>query len=233
MKFNGLIVAAATVALPAAAAAAPSPLAVSYNVGATTDYVFRGVSQSRGEPAVFAGVDAVRGQAYGGLWASNVDFSAFGDRSTSVEIDAYGGWRPTIEGFGLDVGLLYTGYLDQPRPGPRLDYWEASVAASKSLGPITVGGSLFYSPAFIDTRRGAWYLEAAAAYRISDRVSVSGALGRQSLQSSSDDYTTWNAGLVWSLKPGLSLDLRYYGTDRRELDDPFHARGVASLKAAF
>jgi len=53
---------------------------VSANVALTSDYVFRGVSQTQEDPAISAGVDLTRNGFYAGGWASNVDF---GEKSTA------------------------------------------------------------------------------------------------------------------------------------------------------
>ena len=236
MKFRTLIAATAAVtALSAGVAMAEeaSGPTIAWNFAATTEYVFRGVSQSDEKAAAQAGVDVTYGQFYAGLWTSNVDFSYFGDHSTTEEIDAYGGWRPAIEGFTLDLGFIYYGYLDQPNYLPKVDYWEGAVKVGKSFGPLALGGSVFYSPAFTGTREDAWYYEGNAAYTINDKVAISGAVGHQQLSKSSSVYTTWNAGMTYTIKPGITFDLRYYDTDKNSFGDPYHARGVATLKAAF
>ena len=46
----------------------------SFNIGGTSDYVFRGVSQSDNEPALQGGADIGWGILYAGVWASMVDF---------------------------------------------------------------------------------------------------------------------------------------------------------------
>ena len=46
------------------------------NVGLTTDYVFRGISQTDEKPAIQGGLDYAHSSgAYAGVWASNVDFN--------------------------------------------------------------------------------------------------------------------------------------------------------------
>ena len=46
----------------------------SFNIGVTSDYVFRGVSQTSNEPALQGGADIGWGILYAGVWASRVDF---------------------------------------------------------------------------------------------------------------------------------------------------------------
>ena len=55
--------------------AAPVPdWAISYNFAVTSEYVFRGVSQSAEDPAVQAGVDVTYKLFYVGIWGSGVEF---------------------------------------------------------------------------------------------------------------------------------------------------------------
>ena len=104
------IAATATLALGAAAQAkAEDGPSVSFNVGAASDYVFRGYSQTDSKPQVYGGADLGVGIFYAGTWLSNVDF---GD-STSMEYDLYAGFKPTLGPVSLDVGLVRYGYTNQ------------------------------------------------------------------------------------------------------------------------
>jgi len=117
------------------ASGAASALELSGNVALTSDYIWRGVSQTDGGPAVQGGFDADFGSGlYAGVWASNVDF---GD-DTSVEVDVYGGWAGEISGVGVDVGYIHYHY---PQEGYQLDelyvglsYGPASITYSYDLG---------------------------------------------------------------------------------------------------
>lgn len=201
---------------------------ISWNAAATSDYVFRGVSQTQESPAISAGVDLTNGAFYAGAWASNVDF---GD-DTDAEVDLYGGWRPEVSGWNLDLGgvaYLYTGQPD----GADYDYVELKAAASRAVGPVTVGGAVYWSPDFFGASEDeATYLEANAAFVPADRWTVSGAVGRQWV-SSDLDYATWNLGAAYALTDHLSVDVRYHDTDQHDFGDSYGARAVASLKAAF
>ena len=53
----------------------------SVNAAVTTDYMFRGISQSSNNPAVSAGLDASYGIFYVGFWGSSVDFDGAPDPS--------------------------------------------------------------------------------------------------------------------------------------------------------
>lgn len=202
---------------------------ISANVAVGSDYVFRGVSQTEEEAAVSAGVDLTAGTVYAGVWASNVAFP--GDPDTGAELDLYAGVRPEFAGWTWDLGVI--GYLYDDPSDADYDYVEAKVAASRIVGPATVGFAAYWSPDFFGVAEDeATYVEANAAWSVSDRWTVSGALGRQSV-SSDFDYTTWNLGAAVKLNDTLALDLRYHDTDEHGFGDIYGSRAVASLKAVF
>lgn len=227
-----LAAAAATVALSGAAMA--QELKLSYNVGVTSDYVFRGVSQTQEDPAVQGGVDLTYGVGYVGVWASNVDF---GTKDPSAEIDLYAGVRPTVGDTSLDFGVLYYGY-SKDKGGAAdtglgsFSYVEVKAAASRAFGPATLGVAAYYSPEYPTKGGSATYFEANAAVPIAPKFTLSGALGRQTIKEFKD-YTTWNVGVSYALTDKLSADLRYFDTDEHSLGKIYDSRVAVSLKAAF
>ena len=135
--------AAVAVILTAGAASAQDSPEVAWNLGVTSDYVFRGYSQTSEDPAIFGGVDVTAGSFYAGAWASNVDF---GD-DTDAEVDIYGGYRTEVSGFAVDVGVVGYLYVSQPA-GADYDYAEFKAAASRAFGPVTLGAAVYWSPDF-------------------------------------------------------------------------------------
>jgi uncharacterized protein (TIGR02001 family) len=216
--------AALAVAAPAAAQEAPS---FDFHVGAASDYVFRGVSQTDEHVQVFGGADVSAGQAYAGVWVSNVDFND----TTDAEYDLYAGFKPTLGVVSLDLGVLYYGYVDAPS-GADLDYVELKAAGSVPLGPATLGAQAYYSPNYYAHVDHAFYYEINGAFSPTEKVSLSAALGRQELDGSGD-YTTWNVGVGYALTDHLGVDLRYHDTDEDGLGDIYGSRVVISLKASF
>jgi uncharacterized protein (TIGR02001 family) len=210
MKLFGTA-AAAALALGLTGLAAPASAQdakVAFNVGVTSDYVFRGYSQTNEDPAIQGGVDLTAGSFYAGAWASNVDF---GD-DTDAEVDVYGGYRTEAAGFALDFGVI--GYLYAGEPdGADYNYAEFKAAASRAVGPATFGAAVYYSPDFFGAAdKEATYAEVNAAFSPAPKWTISGAVGQQWLDVS-DDYLTWNAGVGYALSDNLSADARYYDTD--------------------
>ena len=224
-----LAAAAAVAATGGAAHAQDAGPSFSFNVGAASDYVFRGVSQTSESPQLFGGVDVSSGIFYGGVWASNVDF---GD-STDAEIDGYVGVKPTMGPVSLDFGLIYYGYVNEPS-GANWSYWEAKAAGSVAVGPGTVGAAVYYSPDFTGPADDddAVYYEINGSIPLAEKVTASGAVGHQEIDGAGD-YNTWNVGVGFALTDRIGLDLRYHDTDEHGFGKIFDSRGVVSLKATF
>lgn len=230
-----LLGAAASLAMGGAAFAQDeSAVEWSVNIGAASDYVFRGVSQTDEDAQIFGGADLTTGIFYAGVWASNVDFLD----GTDAEVDLYAGVRPQLGPATLDFGVIYYGYVNAPG-GADYDYWEFKAAASVPAGPATLGAAIYYSPDFTSnfTDEGT-YIEVNGAVPLMEKLTLSGALGHQDIEVDNAlliddiDYTTWNVGLGYAITDNVGVDLRYWDTDD---DDDFFGdiadeRVVLSLK---
>jgi len=228
--WSALMAAAATLVLGGSAFAqeAEKPIDLSFNVGAATDYVFRGVSQTDENPQAYAGVDATLwGLGYAGAWVSNVDF---GNR-TDGEFDLYAGVRPTLGPVNIDLGVIYYGYINSPS-GSDQDYVEWKAAASIPAGPATVGAAVYWSNDFFGGTGNATYYEINGSVPFAEKFSISGAVGHQEVDYDGD-YNTWNIGIGYSFNDVLGFDLRYHDTDEHDFGKLYDSRVVLGLKAAF
>ena len=225
MRIHALLAASAVTTAIALAGASPAMAEdVAFNIGATNNYVFRGITQTDEKFAVQGGLDfATDGGFYAGAWASNVDFKD----GTDAEIDLYGGYKTEAGGFALDFGVVAYSYVGAPS-GVSYNNYELKVGASRAFGPATLGAVVYYSPDSWGVESESVYAELNGAYAVSDKISVSGAVGRQTFDPGAD-YTTWNLGGTYALTDKLGLDLRYYDTNLSGYDDAF----VVALKATF
>lgn len=224
---TSLLVAAATVAMGGVALADDAKPTVTFNIGAATDYVFRGISQTDEGGQVSGGADLAYGKFYAGTWLSNVDFN----NGTTMEYDLYMGVKPTAGPVALDLGVIYYGYGNKPS-GPDEAYYEIKAAGSVPVGKATVGAAVYYSPEFPFKTGEATYVELNGSMPVDDKWSVSGAVGHQSVVGPAD-YTTWNVGLGYALTPKVGLDLRYWDTDEHSFGSIYDARVVFGVKATF
>ena len=216
-------------AVSSAAQAADEPaVALAFNLGVSSDYVFRGITQTDENPQVYGGVDATIGKAYVGFWTSNVDFG----NSTSAEFDIYGGFKPTLGMVSLDLGAIYYGYANKPS-GPDEAYWEFKAAGTVPAGSGTIGAAVYYSPEFFGETGTAVYYEGNAAFPIPNtKLTVSGAVGYQWFDAGGS-YTTWNLGAGFAATDHLSFDLRYWDSNDDVYGTQSDARVVVGAKVTF
>ncbi|MBC6413677.1 MAG: hypothetical protein GDA45_01900 [Chromatiales bacterium] len=88
---------------------------LSANVTLTSEYLYRGVTQTNEDPALQGGFDyAHESGFYLGIWASSLEFNGETSDTPSLEIDVYGGISGEFNnGIGWDIGALYYIYPDQ------------------------------------------------------------------------------------------------------------------------
>jgi uncharacterized protein (TIGR02001 family) len=187
----------------------------SMTVGGTSDYVFRGVSLTSGDPAAQGSLDASYGIFYAGVWASNVD----GPGYEPWELDLYAGLKPELGPVTFDFGIV--GYL-YPAAENSFDYYELKAGASMELVKNLTGGvALWYVPSQ-ENAPDVWTVEGSLAYTLPKMgifdPSISGLLG---YSEDSDDtlwlygvnsYTYWNAGITLVVEK-FAMDFRYWDSD--------------------
>jgi uncharacterized protein (TIGR02001 family) len=123
---------------------AASEFEVSGNAAIVTEYRFRGVDLSGGDPAIQGGIDVSHSSGfYVGTWGSSLDEDTVGFGHT--ELDVYGGWTGDLtDGVALDVGAI--AYL-YPNAGPGdFDYFEGYASLGFTLGPVESSIGVAYAP---------------------------------------------------------------------------------------
>lgn len=204
---------AASVALMAASAAHAGEF--SMTVTATSDYDFRGVTQSAGKPALQASIDwAADNGLYVGAWASNVDFGNCCDES--VELDAYVGFAGgDEEGLTFDVGAVYYTY-----PGAEdIDYPELWAGIAYGMFDAKV----WYSWDFFAIDKSAYYLEGNLSIPLPSDFGLSLHLGYNDGEAFDEvgfsSYFDYSVGVTKALG-NWELELKWVdGSDWRELNN--------------
>jgi uncharacterized protein (TIGR02001 family) len=202
----------ALAAAPLLAAAADGPW--SGTLGATTDYVFRGVSQTYDSGALQLGVNYQSPPGwFAGAWTSNVDPYPFG--ATALELDLYGGIRRPL-GDEFSVALTYTHYqyLDDSRPY-RYNYDEIAVSvgyldeivASISYQP----DSTLYSDLGFANRRPSLAYELALRYPLPAGLALTAGAGYYDLQRLFGvSYVAGDAGIQYVYRRATFELTRFY-----------------------
>ncbi len=198
--WGGLI----AVALPISAETAAAQGSWTANASLTSDYTWRGISLSNGDPAIQGGFDYADGAVYAGVWASTIDF---GDASAAdFEVSYYTGLAGVLKnGVSWDVRATY---FDYPGAGAEdLSGLELSGGLGYSFGSgLWVGADGAFTPGEDDT-----YSSLKAGYALSSAVSVDAAIGSYTSETDGD-YADWSIGSTVSLG-AAAIDLRYWDTD--------------------
>jgi uncharacterized protein (TIGR02001 family) len=216
----GLAVAACLFA-PGAASAQTRVEALDLTLSATpavsSDYLFRGISQTRNRPAIQGTFEALHDSGlYAGAFISNV---AFAGTNARQELDLLAGYRFEALGVAWDIGTIYYSYPGYSRPssGYNIDYIEGVLKASKAIDTVTLLGSAFVSPNYFGQSGTGVYLEGGADVALPLGFTASGRFGYQWIEHEprfgTPDYATWSASLSREVAAGVTLAVGYYGTD--------------------
>jgi uncharacterized protein (TIGR02001 family) len=188
----------------------------------TTDYVFRGISQTRSRPAIqFTGDLAHSSGVYIGAFASNV---AFAGTDARQEIDALFGYRFELLTVNWDLGGIYYSYPGYDRqPGQlRLDYFEFALRGTREIGPVKVLGAFHYSPDFQGEARNGFYLEGGVDVTLPFEFTASGRLAYQWIDRNRNfgapDYLWYSIGVSRPLPFGFTAALAWYDTNISQSD---------------
>ncbi|WP_448663073.1 TorF family putative porin [Sphingomonas sp. CJ20] len=233
ISLGALMLASTAPAMAQEAAEAPAPtpeVTVTGNFGVTSDYRFRGLSQSHEH---FAGQGTINvnhsSGAYVGTWASTIDddysLPGYGD----AEVDLYAGFTKTLpNGLGFDVGMLYYYYAFAPQhraDGSKntTDFFEPYASVNYTVGPVNVkvgGNYAWKQKGLADDDSLYLYSNVAVTVpkspiplKLLGHVGRSaGALGKFNLNAADENYLDWSLGAETSFK-GFTLGVSYVDTD--------------------
>jgi uncharacterized protein (TIGR02001 family) len=211
-------------------AAAAEELSWSASLTGTSDYVFRGISQTDNDPTIQGSIGIGYGMFYAGAWGSGLDFGDVAP-DAELEVDWYGGitpsWNSPLGKIDFDFGVIYYTYPGVADDAAELDYVEFKAGyklPSLFIKNLTTGTTVFYSPEYSGEVGEVWTTESTASYVLPKigvfDPTISGLLGWQTGETSDgynaggtdDEYYYWNAGLTLGVE-NLSFDFRYWDTD--------------------
>jgi uncharacterized protein (TIGR02001 family) len=174
---------------------------ISYNAAVTSDYRYRGISQTRLQPAVSGGADYVNNPTgfYIGTWLSSIKWTKDAGGGGDVELDIYAGKRGAITAdVSYDVGVLTYVYPSNGLSG---------VPGFVSANTTEVYGQLGYGPAYIKyshaltnlfgivDSKNSGYLDIGANIDAGNGFTANLHVGHQKVENTSaSSYTDWKLG---------------------------------------
>lgn len=192
-------------------------LTVTTTPALSSDYLFRGISQTRNRPAVQISLDVQHGSGlYAGAFATNVAFQGTNARQ---EVDGLAGYRFDLLGISWDIGAIYYGYPGYTaQPGQYgLDYAEVMVKASRAFGPVKALATASWSPDFFGRSGNGYYVEGGTDITLPYEFTLGGRLGYQWIENNQrfggPDYLWWSIGISRPLPGGFVLAVAWYDTD--------------------
>ena len=187
---------------------------VTGNLGLTSDYRFRGVSQTQNAPAVQGGIDYNHKSGfYVGNWNSSVSSQMYSNGS-GVESDLYAGFKKDIyKGLTLDVGS-YNYFYPRATNNTSTNFDTNELFVGLGYGPVSVKYSQSLSNYFgTANSKNSQYFQADLVQPltyISKNLSLLAHAGRTEVNNNSNlDYTDYNVGLGYNLV-GWDLAAKYY-----------------------
>lgn len=186
---------------------------VAFNVGAVTDYRYRGISQTRVKPAIQGGIDFSSGGFYVGTWASSIKWIKDFGGDSDVEIDVYGGYKGELtKELSYDVGVLTYVYPDN-KLSPSADTTE--IYGALTFGPAT----LKYSHAVTNTfanpdSKNSYYLDLSATWEVMG-VNLTPHVGYQKIKGPFSDVGSYTDYSITASKDfsGFVVSAAIVGTD--------------------
>lgn len=211
MRFPRLLASTAVAALVMGASGAANaqslPIDFSTTVTATSDYLFRGISQTDGDPALQASLDVGHESGFfAGVWASNVEFEGSG---ADYEVDFYAGYANEVGDFAYSAQALYyfyTGASDED-----LDYIEFGLDMSYTWDYATYSVAAYWTPDYSGRTGDAWYLAYGVDLALSDAWSLYVGAGWNGFEESGN-YLNSTFGVAYSYDDWV-FDVQYSATD--------------------
>lgn len=211
----------------------------------TSDYRFRGITQTSSDPAVQAGFTlAHQSGLYAGVWGSNVDF---GEGSPHLELDPYIGYSTELSSFAgkpiLDVGLWYYNYpsasdLNWLEAYGKLTFKNALVEGDSILTNIN------YTNDYAGLEADSWYIN--AGYSVPFGATGFGGVAnvgytvvtdddKYAFNGGDDSYVDWKVGVTYVPKsiPTLTAELAAIGTNIDTVDMPDSVQRGVETGAVF
>ena len=227
---------------------APAAPEVTYNVGVVSQYRYRGLAQTKGQPALQGGVDYANASGYyAGAWASQIQWirdnspsSAPTQFSGNTELDLYGGYKFESSGIAYDVGFLRYQYVGN-NLGTSSTYTNANtneIYAAATAGVYTFKWSYSLSNLFGNPNsKNSDYFDLSANYDLGAGITLTPHIGRQIVQgpgagSGGLSYTDGSLTVAKDLGNGLSATAAAIVTNAKSTAFNSNATNYATGKSA-
>jgi uncharacterized protein (TIGR02001 family) len=190
---------------------------MAFNLGGVSEYRYRGISQTRLNPALQGGFDYTdKSGFYVGAWGSTIQWIKDARGDANVELDFYGGYKGAAGDVAYDVGYLRYEYpSNNLKPNANTDEFYGAV----TVGVFTAKYSHAVSNLFgFSGSKNSGYLDLSAGLDLGNGYSLTPHIGRQNVSGKGNgiySYTDYALTLGKDLGNGLSASAAIIGTDAK------------------
>jgi len=222
----------------------------SATVTLTSDYTFRGISQTDSGPAIQGAIDydytfnpAIG--LYAGVFGSNVDFDD-GDEA-NLELDLYAGLKGEISGFIWQAGVIHYAYPGAEVGDVHYNFTELAAKLGYDFDFVLLTGGVNYSWDYFFETGDSLYVSADASVPLKFLpydIALGLHAGHQSIEDNArfgaPDYYDWSVGISGKVQ-GFVLAVTYVDTDIKKsecfpgsgLTKTCEGRAVFSISRSF
>lgn len=205
---------------------------LSGGVALTSDYRFRGISQSDRDAAAQAWLQYDHASGlFANAWASSIDFNDQKTHDSGIEVDLTLGYNFKLGAETDAVGkIVYYWYADADTPSnsPEYDYWEFIAGLEHNFGKFSATAEVAYSPDYFLESGDAWAVTGGASVPVMDTflfftggLEASVHLGHQwiddNVQYGTPDYLFFDVGFTATWEQ-ISFDVRWVDSDNNSTD---------------
>jgi uncharacterized protein (TIGR02001 family) len=200
-------------------------LPISANVGLSSDYTFRGISQTDENVAIQGGFDYTHSSGfYLGVFGSNVDFN---DPDASIEIDGYGGFKHSfLDHYGIDAGVIHYAYPNANDAYSYNEYYMGGNYRNFSL-------KAYYSDDFFANSGEAVYIDSKGDFSLPYHFMLGLHYGYQWIENNAKfgtpDYADWRIGINREFI-GVNVGVAYVDTNL-DKNECFSGSSLCSSRA--
>jgi uncharacterized protein (TIGR02001 family) len=190
-----------------------SDWSTSGNLALTSDYVFRGITQTDTGPALQVGVDVNHSKGFlAGAWVSNVDKDSYAN--ASMEVDLYIGWNTTLGAGGTDFTFkaLRMNYPGTDFSDNNTNEFSAYFGRQVGLASLSVGATYSNDSFGLGKYR---YLDGSVSMPLGP-TTIGLHVGMNDFDNIVDlDYMDYSLSVSGDVA-GLGLSLTFSGTDAED-----------------
>jgi len=241
------LLASSSAAFAQTAPAAPES-AIAYNVGVVSEYRYRGLAQTKGDPALQGGVDyANAGGYYLGAWASQIKWIEDASQTNNpytgkTELDLYGGYKFKSSGVDYDIGYLRYQYIGNTlgntvTSSSYTQYANANtneiyIAITSGAYTFKVSNSLGNLFGYVNSKNSD-YFDLTANYDMGGGITLFPHIGRQVVAGNGNlSYTDGSLTVAKDLGNGLTATAAAIVTNAKSISFNSNSTSYAAGKSA-